>query len=751
MKRNLRLRGLALALIVASATAQAATANTPAAAATPAAPIALDELVVSATRTERRVDDTPGTISAVDLREFAAATLGELVQAETLVSVPFTFSGAGGAYGRPGANSINIRGVEGNRVLLQVDGVRVPDEFRLGGSEPTGRDYFDPALFQRLEILQGSASALYGSDALGGVVTFTTKSPEDYGLTSAKPYAFGTTLGYRTVNEGKSASATAAVAAGRLSALVVYSRHEGSETENHGVVAPNPETYESDAILAKLVWSPAPAHRLEFTLENFARSGTAQADNREVVSGTATTLENSVASATQRFRLGVAWRFAPVEGSNPFLDSLDLRLSRQDAVARDTAIERIAYNPASAANGTFRDRVIVTAFHNDTSGLTAAAVKRLGPAHRLAYGLDASRTDSSKPWNSTVTNSRGVTYPNEPRMAATETTRLGVYLQHEADWRFSNGRKFTLIPGVRVDRFELEPDNSRLYLATTAGVRAPSFNETALTPKLGLVLGLTRTLNAYAQYNRGFRYPTAEDLTATFTNAVARYRTVANPALREETSAAYEVGLKGRPHRALTVRASAFLTDYADFIEQIASAPAAAQDFVNWPSGTFQTQNRASARIYGAELFARLVLGELSAELAGFSLTASLGHSKGTFANNGGARERLTSVEPFKATAALAYAAPRGRWGATLAAESSQGGRPGAATQFYAPSHTTLDASATWRAHDRLTLALGLHNLTDQKYWRYSSVRGVTTANLREQERRTQPGFHAAFTALLRF
>jgi hemoglobin/transferrin/lactoferrin receptor protein len=736
-------------ILLAASAATLASAQSPAP--TKVAFVKLDEVVVSATRTERSADETPGTVSAVDLRDFAEASLGALVKPEPLVSVPFAFSGSGNAYGRSGATSINLRGVEGNRVLLQVDGVRVPDEFRLGGSEPTGRDYFDPELFKRLEILQGSASALYGSDALGGVVTFTTKSPEDYALTTAHPVAFGAKFTYRTVDTSRASVAHVAASAGPLSALVVYSHREGAQTDNNGTVAANPEAYRSHAVLAKLVWQPATAHRLELSLENFDRHSVTQVDNRETTSGASTTMENSVTSDSQRYRLGAAWRFAPGEGIVPLFDSLDTRLSFQDAVARDVAIERLTYNPASAANGTFRDRLIVTAFNNDTASLGVAAVKRLSRTQRLAYGLDASRTDTDKPWRSTVTNSRGVTTPNEPRMADTRTTRAGFYLQDEADWTLSSGRRFTLIPGVRVGRFKLSPDNSPLYLATTAGTRAPSFDETAVTPKLGALLGLTKTFNAYAQYNRGFRYPTAEDLTATFTNAVSRYRTVANPNLREETSDAYEIGLKGRLALALTLRAAAFLTDYKDFIEQIAFAPAAYQDFVNWPSGTFQTQNRADARIYGAELWARLTLGDLTPSLTGFTVTAALGHSKGTMTNAGGTRERLTSVEPLKATATFAYEAPRGAWGIALSTESVQGGRPGAATQFYAPSYTVFDLSATWRAHERLTLQLGLYNLTNEKYWRYGSVRGVTTTSLAEQERRTQPGFNSAFTAQLRF
>ncbi|HYD85164.1 MAG TPA: TonB-dependent receptor plug domain-containing protein, partial [Opitutus sp.] len=361
--------------------------------------------------TERPVNATPGTINVIDLTEPDGVTLDQFVRGETLVSVPFAFSGAGVAYQRGGAQSINIRGVEGNRVLLQVDGVRVPDEFALGGSEPTGRDYFDPELFKRVEILQGSASALYGSDALGGVVTFTTKSPADY-LNGKRIYA-GAKAAYRSVDDGTSLSATFAAAHGPLQALVVYSHHEGHERENNGIVRPNPEDYSSDAVLTKLVWLPSAPHRFELTLENFDRDLTAQVNNKEIMSGATTTTGLDLDSTTQRFRLGAAYLF---DGNAPLFDQLEVRAYLQDANTHDVAYERFAYNPPSAANGAFRHRDITTEFHNDTTGFSVAAVKSLGAAHRLAYGIEGSRTETSKPWHSVVTNSFGTTRPTEPRM-----------------------------------------------------------------------------------------------------------------------------------------------------------------------------------------------------------------------------------------------------------------------------------------------------------------------------------------------
>ncbi|WP_164173795.1 TonB-dependent receptor plug domain-containing protein, partial [Stenotrophomonas maltophilia] len=68
-----------------------------------------------------------------------------------------------------------------NRVRVEVDGVRVPDYPQTNaGAGLYNRDQIDYDSLKRVEIIRGPASALYGSDAIGGVVTFVTKDPADY-------------------------------------------------------------------------------------------------------------------------------------------------------------------------------------------------------------------------------------------------------------------------------------------------------------------------------------------------------------------------------------------------------------------------------------------------------------------------------------------------------------------------------------------------------------------------------------------
>ena len=152
----------------------------------------LGETTVSATRVEQDLNDVAATISVIDKDEIDkmnANDIKDILRYETDVAVRFTPNRGSTAYynsGRGGNEGINVRGLEGNQVLLQTDGVRLPMSY---GSGPffVGRgDYIDSDAFKSVEIVKGSASSMYGSDGLAGSVSFMTKDPDDL-LTLGKP------------------------------------------------------------------------------------------------------------------------------------------------------------------------------------------------------------------------------------------------------------------------------------------------------------------------------------------------------------------------------------------------------------------------------------------------------------------------------------------------------------------------------------------------------------------------------------
>lgn len=194
-------------------------------------------ITVSATRVPQKIDEVPATVSVITDRQIAdqlASDIKDLVRFEPGVSVrraPTRFGAASGATGRDGNAGFNIRGLEGNRVLIQVDGVRVPDGFDFGAQSAGRGDYLDIGLVKSVEILRGPASALYGSDGLAGAVSFVTSDPVDF-LRDGKQIAGLGRVAYDSADRQFSETAILAARSGDWSALVAYTRRDGHELDN---------------------------------------------------------------------------------------------------------------------------------------------------------------------------------------------------------------------------------------------------------------------------------------------------------------------------------------------------------------------------------------------------------------------------------------------------------------------------------------------------------------------------------------
>ena len=125
----------------------------------------LESVTVAATLRPAPVGDIPGTTSVIDAATIQGRmleNLADLVKYEPGVYMENDVT-------RFGLNGINIRGTGGNRVLTQIDGVQTSEQFdfRLLGISQMG---IDPDMLRSVEIVRGASSALYGSDALGGVL-----------------------------------------------------------------------------------------------------------------------------------------------------------------------------------------------------------------------------------------------------------------------------------------------------------------------------------------------------------------------------------------------------------------------------------------------------------------------------------------------------------------------------------------------------------------------------------------------------
>ncbi len=232
----------------------------------------LQQVTISATRQEQDITSVPSTVSIHDRQELDrnnVNTIKDLVRYEPSVSV-------GGAGQRGGISGYNIRGIDGNRILTQVDGVEVPGGFFNGPYAKTQRNYVDPEIIKRVEILRGPASVLYGSNAIGGVVSYFTLDAEDI-IKPGQDVGARLKTGYSSVDESWLKSSTVAGRRGPFDGLLHYSQRDGHETESYGSnngtgldrTAANPEDVRANNVLAKLGWDYSDDARLSLVYEKY--------------------------------------------------------------------------------------------------------------------------------------------------------------------------------------------------------------------------------------------------------------------------------------------------------------------------------------------------------------------------------------------------------------------------------------------------------------------------------------------------
>lgn len=161
----------------------------------------LDEIVVTASRTPEALRDVVGDVTVIDQQALQAAGKDSL--AEILSKQPgVQFATTGGPQT---VTTIFMRGANSQHTLVLIDGIRI------NGSTTGGIQFpaIDPSSVERIEILRGAASSLYGSDAIGGVINIITKKGEQ-----DRPLSAWANIGYGTYETAKSSMGLSGASAG---------------------------------------------------------------------------------------------------------------------------------------------------------------------------------------------------------------------------------------------------------------------------------------------------------------------------------------------------------------------------------------------------------------------------------------------------------------------------------------------------------------------------------------------------------
>lgn len=720
---------LAFASLAHAETAADSSANSPAAASASAAKTAheFQRIQVTATRGERALSDVPSTVDVIDreqLDDRLIRDIKDLVRYEPGVSVSATT-------GRFNALSgFRIRGLDGNRVLIQTDGIPVSDNFGFGSYLAANRNFVDLETLKQVEIVRGPASSLYGSDALGGVVAFVTKDPSDY-LEEGKDAYFGLKFGFESDWEGLFGGATAAFGGDRWSGMVAVSHRQGKETENQGDnessgaarTAANPLRRDGRSLLSKLVYAPSENQRFKLTVE-----GNEDYSSVDALSNlTAAILSQEGRDHQTRARVSLEHEVDSLDAG--FADSLNWRIYRQDSESTQRTQERRSNNTRRVMDHNFDQRLY------GLQGIFYKAFTTGAVDHDLTYGVDASWSETHEKRDGMTVNlatgavSKAVGMDVFPvrDFPISKTTKIGAYVQDEM--RFADG-KFSLIPGLRVDYYKLDPTLDNIFAEDNPGVAVEGMDETSVSPKLGGVWRFAEGWSLFANYAHGFRAPPYGDVNVGFTNLTAGYTVIANPDLKPETSDGYELGVRFS-NDAFYAGLTGYYNDYRDFIESFVPVSAPPQT----PLIVFQSQNVADARIYGAEFKAGVDFGALADRLQGWSLRGAVAYARGDNKTND---TPLNSVDPLRGTLGLAY--DREAWGAELVGSfAERKKRPATDTQYRPAGYGVLDLLAHWQFAPGAKVNIGVLNLADKKYTDWADVNGVLASSL-VLDRYTRPG-----------
>lgn len=665
-------------------------------------------------------------------------------------------------------DSINIRGLDGNRVLTTIDGIRLPylDDGARGSQG--GLRSFDFDSLARIDIVRGADSSRYGSGALGGVLALRTFDPEDL-LIDGRDYGGIAKFGYQGDDDSVGGSAAVAGRIGGDTYLMLQGGFRiGHELDNRGTVGgfgadrtkPNPDDYDQQNILVKLAHHFEGGHRLSFTGEYFRRQDnidvrTDQGPGESYLIGHDDGLERS-----ERKRASIDYDYeAPQPGG--LLDRAHLTLywletERTEGNDGLRSVDSRAFiipgDPFlyGYPSGLYKRKNRIEETLWGLSGEAEKMVSLAGLPNRLTVGGEYYHVGieqrSSGVDNCPTTTRRAIFGPrlcdflhtNQADMPEVRGNTVGLYAEDEIAV-FDGQVKIT--PGLRFDWYELNPHETAAYRDNPNASGLPSSSsDSALSPKVMVSWQALDEVTFYAQWAKGFRAPTAYELYLNY-GGPGTYLSLGNPDLKPETSSGYEIGARlGDDDLGGSI--TWFDNWYRNFIDRVAVDP----ESVGVPSGSYPLGvntylNRARVRIYGIEAAAHWRFGD------GWRTWASLAWSVG---RDEGADTYLNSVPPLRAILGLGY--DTASWGAdasvTMATKRDKVEDPD--VDFKAPGYAIVDLTGWWEPErlNGVRIQAGVFNLFDRKYYDALNVPDDPTQPLRYY---TEPGRSVRLNLTYRF
>ncbi len=721
----------------------------------------LKTIVISGAREEQLQDEQPFSMDVLGanvLKDRQITDIRDVAKDLPNVSVKhaparFTVVGAGNSTGRDGNAGFSIRGLGGNRVLMLVDGLRLPRSY-INGNNAFGRDSLSLDLLKRIELVRGPSSVLYGSDGLAGLVNFITLEPADFlvGAGQADKALGGRfAAGWSEDDHGLTLSTTLA---GRASETLEWLL-TGSARQDQGVgnmgsndaanvdrTTPNPQTNRSGSLLAKLVIRPNADQKHVLTLEHGQRASdyvllSSRAKPPLVAASvvdetSAQTMKRDRLTWDGRYTLGAVWadQLQTVLSWQSTASQDDGRTTRQDERVRlrDTSYQEQAWQV----------------------GIQATKTTPLSPrwSQKTTYGLDYASTAVTS-WFGGFDPAPLPSYLPKRYFPDTRETNTGFYVQSEF-----GSDTWSITPGLRLESFALNVLSQDGY-APPAPTPGKSLAGNNASPKLGFLYRATPQWSFFGNYASGFRAPNASQVNGFTENPTpTTYVTLlSNPELQPETSQNLEFGVRGRLQN-LNLEFVVFNGRFNKLI--VDKKPLGGLGVAGNPL-IFQTVNVDNATIKGVEFKGSLDFGQSYA--GRFSMPFAYGLARGTDDASGLA---LNSIDPSKLALGFKYETSQWDWRLDFTRNAAKDAgdldspylpkpaAPPRISQFTVPASTTLDLSVQWRLRKDLRANFAILNATDVKYWLWSDVQGLAASSA-VVDAYTQSGRHLKLSVVKDF
>jgi outer membrane cobalamin receptor len=630
------------------------------------APDSIESVVVTATRSERSINEIPESVSVIraeDIADTPAQALDDVLRYSASVDLPNATS----YQLHPTANSLSMRGLGGIRALVLLDGVPINDPFF--GYLQWSRVPLE--LIDQVEIVRGGGATLWGNYAMGGVINIRTKEPTDDQLQLE-----GGGGNYGTYRANASGSYVASDAA--RFALAANRNH----TDGFMQIGPD---VRGPVDVPTAFTSNNAAFRGSYDL-----SSTLKASTRVDYFDNDQTLQTRLSHNAQH-----TWNYGG---------------SLEQSFSKDTTLTLTAFGSDSN-------------FTTDNTGGFDGIPENQAEFIQNAHRTPVKDFGSSLVWSQSLTSgwlrsySVGVDYH---RIAGEDIADIfdetGARLRTDVGrgkQRFWGGfaqasirpiEALEILGSVRYQSFH----NFDAFDGTPGGLgHAPDSSETSTDPRISARYALTRTFALRAAYYTAFRAPTLDNLYRAFSVPFGIF--YANPQLVPENLKGGEAGFDVHTRRLRTQ-----ITAYTNSIDNLITSRNL--DFNELPQGFFfgsRNINAGKARSRGIELETQMQIA------SGLSAVFAYTYADSTITSNdldpASIDKQLGGIPRNRASIGLTYVSPQG-WRITPQFRWIQSSFADNDHTLPVDSQHVVDLAASYSISKALEVFLRIENLFNEHY-----------------------------------